>query len=84
MTHALSGVFVCDVVGFWCCSLSHARHEQCEFVETHLQDVPVVAQSGGKLETNVAWSELEKVLFLVNGSRCVLVSAAENVLSVLL
>lgn len=44
-------------------------------METHLRDVPVVAHPGGKLNTDVAWSELDKVLFLVNGSRCVLMLA---------
>ena len=50
------------------------QHQQSAFVETHLQDVPVMAHAGGTLNTNVAWSELDKVLFLVNGSRCVLTS----------
>ncbi|CAN0063883.1 unnamed protein product [Pylaiella littoralis] len=45
------------------------------FVETHLHDVPVVAHPGGKLNTNVAWSELANVLFLVNGSRCTIYTA---------
>lgn len=43
---------------------------QSAFVETHLQDVPVVAHPGGMLNTNVAWAELRDVDFLVNGSRC--------------
>lgn len=51
---------------FFCCR--HRVQQQC--VETHLHDVPVVAHPGGKLNTNVAWSELGNVLFLVNGSRC--------------
>eukprot|EP00903_Cladosiphon_okamuranus_P011855 g11137.t1 len=51
------------------------QEEKCALVETHLQDVPVIAHPGGKLVTNVSWSELEKVVFLVNGSRCAIYTA---------
>lgn len=54
------------------------QHQQSALVETHLKDVPVVAHPGGKLNTNVAWSELDKVLFLVNGSRCMVTWAVQN------
>lgn len=38
-------------------------------IETHLKDVSVVAHPGHTLNTEVDWSELSAVEFLVNGSR---------------
>eukprot|EP00752_Nemacystus_decipiens_P007986 g7135.t1 len=51
------------------------QQEKSAYVETHLHDVPVMARSDEKLNTEVAWSELENVVFLVNGSRCTVYTA---------
>ncbi|CAN0088492.1 unnamed protein product [Ectocarpus sp. 6 AP-2014] len=57
------------------CGVAKGHPEKSAFVETHLQDVPVVAHPGGMLNTNVAWAELGDVDFLVNGSRCTIYTA---------
>ncbi|CAB1104498.1 unnamed protein product [Ectocarpus sp. CCAP 1310/34] len=57
------------------CGVAKGHPEKSAFVETHLQDVPVLAHPGGMLNTSVAWAELEDVDFLVNGSRCTIYTA---------